>query len=83
MTVLLAIVAWFPGRLLLHAVGYILATFATLGLLAAFKRKDLEARQSAYYSPRPHLGSASISIAVAAVAAAVAHIWVIATFLAG
>lgn len=80
---LLSVAFWIPGSIVLHLAGYVLATFVTLGLLAAFKRQDLAARQSPYYTPRPHLGTATIVVAMVAVTAAVAHIWVIATFMAG
>lgn len=80
---LLSVALWLPGGIAFHVAGYVLATFVTLGLLAAFKRQDLAARQSPYYAPRPNLGTTTAAIAAVSVSAAIAHIWVIATFMAG
>lgn len=80
---LASLLLWLPGRLLLHVAGYVLSTFVTLGLIAAFKRADLKARQDPFYSPRPYLGKATVSVSVAAIAGAVLHTWVMATHWAG
>jgi hypothetical protein len=82
-TALVSLLLWIPGTLLLHVAGYVLSSFVTLGLLAAFKRRDLRARQSAFYSPRSELSTLSVAVAVVAVAGAMGHVWVIATFWAG
>jgi hypothetical protein len=82
-TAAISLLLWLPGRLPLHGVGYALSTFITLGLLAAFKRQDLRARQSPFYAPRSNLGPISVVVTVLAVLGAMAHVWVITTFWAG
>jgi hypothetical protein len=81
-TAFLSLLLWLPGSLLLHGVGYVLSTFITLGLLAGFKRQDLRARQSPFYAPRSNLGPMSVAVTILAVAGAMAHVWIITTFLA-
>jgi hypothetical protein len=77
-----AALLWLPEMLTAHTAGYVISSFGTLGVLAAFKRVDLKRRQSPFYSPNPTLRRVELAIAVAAVALAVSHVWVIATFLA-
>jgi energy-coupling factor transporter transmembrane protein EcfT len=72
-------VLWLPGRELFHVTGYVLSTFVTLGLLAAFTRGDLRARQSPYYRSVGPAAGLRIGIAVLAVACAMAHVWALAT----
>jgi hypothetical protein len=82
-TATVSLILWLPGRLVLHGLGYILSTFITLGLLAGFKRLDLRARQSAFYSPRPQLSALAAGVTVVAIAGALLHVWVLATYWAG
>jgi hypothetical protein len=79
-TALGSLLLWVPGGIPAHLAGYVLSTFVTLGLLAGFKRQDLRARQSAFYSPRSQLNQLAVGVAVLAVAGAGTHVWVIATF---
>lgn len=75
-----SLVLWLPATLALHGVGYVLSTFVTLGLLAVAKRRDLRARQSAFYSPRSQLTPVSVGVTVLAVLGAMAHVWVLASY---
>lgn len=79
-TALVSLLLWLPGGIPAHLAGYVLSTFVTLGLLAGFKRQDLRARQSAFYSPRSQLNQLALGVAVLAVVGAGSHVWVIATF---
>jgi hypothetical protein len=82
-TAVASVLLWLPGSLMLHGVGYVMSTFLTLGLLAGFKRLDLRARQSAFYSPREQLPALIVGVTAVAVAGAMAHVWVLATYWAG
>jgi hypothetical protein len=79
-TALASLLLWLPGGIPAHAAGYVLSTFVTLGLLAGFKRQDLRARQSAFYTPKSQLNQLALGVAVVAVAGAGTHVGVIATF---
>jgi hypothetical protein len=78
-----SVLLWLPDTLSSHILGYVLSTFITLGLLAAYKRQDLKARQSPFFSPRSGTSTVGLAVTIVAVAGAMAHVWVIATFWAG
>jgi hypothetical protein len=82
-TALVSLALWLPGGIEFHLLGYGLSTFVTLGLIAGFKRADVRARQNPFYSPRSHLGTATLVVSLFAIAGAIAHTWVIATYWAG
>lgn len=65
-----------------HGAGYVLSTFGGLGTIAWFTTVDLRRRQSPFYTPDRRLGSYRLALAVAAVAVASTHVWVLATWLA-
>jgi hypothetical protein len=67
----------------LNVVGYVLASFQTIGLVAAFTRIDNARRSSAHYVPLPHAGRIVSAITAAGIAVAAVHVWMIATELAG
>lgn len=66
-----------------NVVGYVLSSFVTIGLLAAYQRVDVGRRNRANYTPQPWLGRFGPFIALAGVIVAAIHVWRIATELAG
>lgn len=67
----------------LHVVGYVLASFQTIGLVAAYTRIDASRRTSAHYRPVHHAGRIVSAVTAAGILVAAAHVWMIATELAG
>ena len=67
----------------LHVVGYVLASFQTIGLLAAYTRIDAGRRLRAGYTPLRHGTRVTSALALAGVVIAAVHVWLIATELAG
>lgn len=66
----------------LYVIGYVMATFVGLGLIAAFVRTDQARRQSSTYSPKHWVGPTQKVVAAACIAAAAANVWNLATLLA-
>ncbi|HEX5614029.1 MAG TPA: hypothetical protein VFZ83_02635 [Acidimicrobiia bacterium] len=71
------------GEFALHVVGYVLASFQTIGLVAAYTRIDNSRRSSAHYVPLAHAGRIVSAITIAGIMVAGVHVWMIATELAG
>jgi hypothetical protein len=65
-----------------HVVGYALNGLVTVGLVTSFRRIDAERRRSRWYAPRPSMARVAAGLAVATVAVAIAHAWLIADRLA-
>lgn len=72
-----------PSTFEASIVGYVLSSFATIGLLAAFQRVDVSRRNRAGYVAQPWLRRLSPVLAVAGIAVAAIHVWRIATEIAG
>jgi hypothetical protein len=67
----------------LHVIGYFLASFQTIGLLAAYTRIDAGLRQHAGYVPLSNATRITSVLALAGVIVAALNVWLIATELAG
>jgi hypothetical protein len=67
----------------LNVIGYFLASFQTIGLLAAYTRIDAGLRQHAGYVPLQNATRITSALALAGVIVAAANVWFIATELAG
>lgn len=72
-----------PSTFRASIVGYVLSSFATIGLLAAFQRVDVSRRNRAGYVAQPWLRRLSPLLAIAGIAVAAVHVWRIATEIAG
>lgn len=72
-----------PAVFAVHSLGYVLSSFVTIGLVAAYRRVDLERRGQPGYRAQPRLAMAATALAVAGVLVAALHVWWIATELSG
>ncbi len=72
-----------PDVFAVHLFGYLLSSFVTIGLVAMFRRIDLERRGQVGYVPHPRLDVVATALAGAGVLVAALHVWWIATELAG
>lgn len=78
-----ASLAMFPVTLLpFHVVGYLLASFVTISLVALYRASVQRRRRNPYYSPRPALRRGATLLLVLGTVVAGVHVWVIATHLA-
>ena len=60
-------------------VGYLLATFVTIGLVGSFRREHTRRRNSPWYSPIRGVDTAAWLLLVAGIVVSLPHIWHIAT----
>jgi 4-hydroxybenzoate polyprenyltransferase len=72
-----------PSVFVLHVLGYVLSSFVTIGLVALYRRIDLERRGRVGYVAQPRLAVVANSLAGVGVIVAAIHVWWIATELAG
>lgn len=72
-----------PDVFAVHALGYVMSSFVTIGLVATYRRLDLERRGRVGYSANPRLDLAATVLAGSGVIIAALHVWWIATELAG
>lgn len=66
-----------------HVAGYVLSSFVTIGLLAAYTRIDIMRRTDTRYRPARLQRRLGPLVAAAGIAVASLHVWAIATELAG
>jgi FtsH-binding integral membrane protein len=78
-----SVVLLLPSVFALHALGYVLSSFVTIGLVAVFRRLDLERRGKVGYVAQPRLAIAATVLAGTGVMVAALHVWWIATELSG
>jgi hypothetical protein len=71
-----------PGSLGAHVAGYVVSGVFSIGVVSAFKRRDVQLQASPYYSPVRALHRCNSVLALGAVLVAVTHAWYIATRLA-
>jgi hypothetical protein len=72
-----------PDTAAASVAGYIISSFVTIGLLAAFQRVDVSRRNRAGYIAQPWLRRLSPALAAAGIVIASVHVWRIATGIAG
>ncbi len=72
-----------PAVFAVHLLGYVLSSFVTIGLVATYRRVDLERRGQVGYRAQPRLDLAATALAGGGVLVAALHVWWIATELAG
>ncbi len=72
-----------PAVFAMHLVGYVLSSFVTIGLVATYRRVDLERRGQVGYRSQPRLDLMATGLAGVGVLVSALHVWWIATELAG
>lgn len=72
-----------PAGVAVNVAGYVLSSFVTIGLLAAYQRVDVTRRNRPRYVADHRLRRLGPIVAVAGILVAAVHVWRIATELAG
>ena len=82
-SVLIGAALLFAGGMSASILGYLLSSFLTIGFVSAYQRVDLVRRSRPGYEMQPTLRRLSPVVTLAGILVASAHVWRIATELAG